>query len=74
MYQYVLDWYYNTTGESDTLPHKVEKDEKCTNMSPHLAEVMLTKHGLKHIIVPERQRHWPCTNPLFIELRSRFTK
>lgn len=40
-------------------------------ISSGITETMLVRNNLKHVDVRPRQTSWPCTNPLFIELRQK---
>jgi hypothetical protein len=37
----------------------------------NIPETMLVRASLRHVTIPTRQTEWPCSNPLFIELRKR---
>jgi hypothetical protein len=36
-----------------------------------LDNVLLVKHNLKKVRTRETITNWPCTNPLFLELRNK---
>ena len=44
--------------------------DKLNDLS-QLTEVMLIRNKLKKVIIQPRQTEWPCTNPLFNELRAK---
>ena len=44
---------------------------KSLNDLSKITEATIAKSRLRKIVVPPRQTVWPCTNPLFKELRKR---
>ena len=68
MFDWIYNWIYSSELKSNDLTENI--DDRKNNISL-LEELLECRANLKHISLPIPKSNFPCTNPLFIELRKK---